>query len=607
MTRTRRRPPQPLRLRRLPARPGARRSRPPLAGRDVARRHAHGLGEVALLPAARARCATTSRRRLAAGLAHAGPGRGLAAGAGGRVALVNAQQDAAGQPRRARARGRRRAAAALRRARAVRVARLPGRAAQARASGCSSSTRRTASRSGATTSGPTTSAWPTRPAGSAPRAIVASTATATPAVARDIVAAPAACATRSGVATGFDRPEPLLRVVPAATTRRQAPARSPPRWASPARGRRSSTPARARACEELARAPRARAGRSRPRLPRRPGPRRAGAQSQRRFMAGEAPVVVATNAFGMGVDKADVRTVVHAPCRSSLEAYYQEAGRAGRDGAPARCLLLAEPRDKGLHVYFIQRSEVDEARLRPRRPARCARGAGDGRYDVALRRRAPRRRTSDQARALHRPPRAGRACSSPAPAPPDRAAGRHRRRLRRPGARDVPRVGGRGASACAGASTAPCGPASRGRRAGARGMLRHFGDHVGRRRAGRPVLRRLRPDARARRRRHAALAARRRPAVDGGRRRRPRRRDPRDRHGARARRSAAPARSRSSAAGARRSCAKNSYDGLPATATYAHLRRRRGPRRASTRWSSAGTLRSTGGRFPKLERRRRAA
>ncbi len=106
---------------------------------------------------------------------------------------------------------------------------------------------------------------------------------------------------------------------------------------------------------------------------------------QRRFLSDETPVIVATNAFGMGVDKPNVRTVVHAAVPSSLEAYYQEAGRGGRDGAPARALLLGEPRDKARHVHFIRRDELDE-RLPELLARRIEAAAGpNGRYGLDAR------------------------------------------------------------------------------------------------------------------------------------------------------------------------------------------------------------------------------
>src|SRR4029453_14133960 len=83
------------------------------------------------------------------------------------------------------------------------------------------------------------------------------------------------------------------------------------------------------------------------------------ASAQYRFMEGDADVVVATTAFGMGVDKADVRSVIHWAIPKSVESYYQEVGRGGRDGEPSRAILLAMRADLGRLINFIQRDRVE--------------------------------------------------------------------------------------------------------------------------------------------------------------------------------------------------------------------------------------------------------
>ena len=207
------------------------------------------------------------------------------------------------------------------------------------------------------------------------------TATATPAVADDI-ARRLALRDPVRVTTGFDRPNLSFAVVRCADRGRQAPAAcgGAMRAGFAARDRVRRDPPRQRGG----------GGGSLPRALGEEVPayhaglrREVRAATQERFMSGEVRVIVATNAFGMGIDKANVRTVCHATVPGSLEAYYQEAGRAGRDGAPARCLLFAEQRDKGLHVFFIQRSRLDAGVFE--RVAERLRWAGlDGRYDVAV-------------------------------------------------------------------------------------------------------------------------------------------------------------------------------------------------------------------------------
>ena len=190
-----------------------------------------------------------------------------------------------------------------------------------------------------------------------PAPVIALTATATPMVQRDIVSQLGIDKAQRYI-HGFRRTNIAIELVEAPPSARdsgterllRAPGRRPAIVYAPTRKKAEALAAR---LDRVFRAAAYHAGM----------PARDREEVQRAFMSGSLEVIVATIAFGMGIDKADVRTVVHTALPSSVESYYQEIGRAGRDGALSRAVLFHGYVDLRTHEHFLARDYPDIAVL----------------------------------------------------------------------------------------------------------------------------------------------------------------------------------------------------------------------------------------------------